>query len=410
MGIAIVGANLAGASAARTLRENGYDDEVYLIGEENVLPYERPPLSKEFLSNPHASVSEIIIHDEAFYNDARIELELGVRCTELDIQRRKVSLSDGRSLSAENIILCTGSRPRKLQIPGSELEGIFYLRTLDDARAIAPQLTEGAQLVLIGMGVIGAEVAASARKCGCSVVAIEPQAIPMARTLGPVLGNWLADIHRSEGVDVRLQAQVTEFKGGQNRVDSVVLKTGEIIAADLIVVGVGVEPAIDLASNCGIKTDNGIVVDSTGLSSVDCVYAAGDVANRPLFEGGRGRCETYQNAIDMGTFAARAITGTATGNIIPAWFWSDQYDLNIQSVGSCLSSETVIRGNLNSRSFTLFYLEGSTVTGAVSINRPRDMAASKRMVEKRAEIDRNQLGDEDSDLRHILKAALQSQK
>lgn len=403
-GVVIIGANLAGGRAAEALRTAGYEGAITLIGEETELPYERPPLSKEVLTEPDTLPAQFYILDSAYYAENNIDLRLGVRAERLDTVGQKVELSDGTEVAFEQVILATGARVRRLNIEGSDLQGIHYLRTLDDARALSEELKPGARIGFIGMGVIGAEVAASARKRGCEVITIEPLEIPMARALGPRFGAWLAQVHREEGVDVRLGCGVSSILGEQGRVSGVILNDGEQVDLDALVVGIGVIPNLELAEAAGLEIDNGIVVNEFAQTSNPAIYAVGDVANSPLYFGGRGRCETYQNAQDQAIFAARAIAGQPEPYLKPQWFWTDQFDINIQVLGDVISdAEVVIRGDENSRQFSAFFVQDDLVRGLLTVNQAKDMGAGRRLLERTIPVDTVALADVNIDLRQLLK-------
>ena len=405
-GVVIIGANLAGGRAAEALRMAGFEGAITLIGEELSPPYERPPLSKEVLTQPDTLPPQFFIQQDAYYAENNIDLRLGVRAERIDLDGRTVALSTGEDVAFETLILATGARARHLNIDGADLEGVHYLRTLDDARELSKELKPGARIGLIGMGVIGAEVAASARKRGCEVVCIEPLEIPMARALGPRFGAWLAQIHREEGVDVRLGSGVKSILGTNGHVSGVILNDDTTLDLDALVVGIGVIPNVELAEAAGIDTDNGIVVDTHAQSSCPVVYAVGDVTNSPLYNGGRGRCETYQNAQDQAITAARAIAGQAEEYLKAQWFWTDQYDINIQVLGDVISdAEIVIRGDEQSRHFTAFFVRKNLIRGILTVNQAKDMATGRRMLEREVKVEATALADMDVDLRKLLKKA-----
>lgn len=403
-GVVIIGANLAGARAAEALRTAAYEGPVTLIGDESTLPYERPPLSKEVLTDPENLPAQFFVLDDSYYPDNNIDLRLGVRAERIDREARVVALSDGSEIPYEQVILATGARVRRLNIEGSELQGIHYLRTLEDARALSADLNKGSRIGFIGMGVIGAEVAASARKRGCEVVTVEPLEIPMARALGPRFGAWLAKVHQEEGVDVRLGCGVKSILGKGGRVSGLLLNDDSQLEVDALVVGIGVIPNLELAEAAGLDIDNGVVVNEFAQSSDPDIYAVGDVANSPLYFGGRGRCETYQNAQDQAIAAARAIAGNAEPYLKPQWFWTDQFDINIQVLGDVISeAEVVIRGDDNSRQFSAFFVKDGLVQGLLTVNQARDMGAGRRLLERKVQVESAALADVNVDLRQLLK-------
>jgi 3-phenylpropionate/trans-cinnamate dioxygenase ferredoxin reductase subunit len=382
----IVGANLAGGRAAETLRAEGFEGRIVLVGAEPDRPYERPPLSKEVLRR---QAEPLYLRDEDWYAANDVELKLGVRATALD-PSGVLTLEDGETISFEACLLTTGGRPRRLH----EAEGVHYLRTMRDAIALRDELAKQPRVVVVGAGFIGAEVAASARTVGCNVTMIEILDVPLARVLGRDLGELYARIHRERGVDLRLGEGVEEVNK-----DGVIGTSGTLYPADLVVVGVGIEPNVELAVEAGLKVDNGIVVDEFCRTSAEKVYAAGDAANM------RGvRVEHFQNAQNQGVAAAKNMLGKQeTFDEVP-WFWSDQYDVNLQTLGHpSAARERVTRGTPGDLDFITFDLEDGRVVAAVAMNRGRDVAATRRLIERRVPVDGKRLADEDVSLRDLLR-------
>ena len=404
--VAIIGANLAGGWAADTLRQKGFEGEIFLIGDEPDPPYERPPLSKDLLLHPNEMPKTLFLHDLDYYAQQRIELRLGVRASKLDLPSRRVELADGGHVSADRIILCTGGTARSLPVPGAELPQVHCLRNLADSRAIAAGLAPGKSVVVIGGGVIGLEVAASAARKGCAVTVLEAAPALMSRVVAPEIGQFLLQCHRAEGVDIRLGEGLAAILG-KERVQAVETRSGAQIDADMVVLGVGIDPADALARQAGIATDNGIIVDAHCRTSVTEVYAAGDVANQPnLYLGGRVRLENVQNAQNQGAAAAEAILGSTTAFEELPYFWTEQFDLNVQAAGNTLhADQAVLRGTLESRAFSVFYLSQGKVQGALTVNHPKDMAHGRRMIMRHLSPDPAALAEPDSDLRQIVKAA-----
>jgi 3-phenylpropionate/trans-cinnamate dioxygenase ferredoxin reductase subunit len=396
----VVGANLAGGRAVETLRAEGFDGRVVLVGDEPDRPYERPPLSKEVVRRES---DPVFLRDAGWYAEQEIELRLGVRATELD-PAGTVSLGDGSSLDFDACLLATGGRPRVLDVPGAELDGIHYLRTLRDAEALAGALAARPRVVVIGAGFIGAEVAASARMVGCEVTVIEVLDVPLLRVLGDEIGGVYAQIHRDHGVDLRLGEGVERFDGS-GRVEAVVGASGARYPADVVVVGVGIEPNVDLALGAGIACDNGIVVDDLCRTSAGKVFAAGDVARRPdVYSGGAIRPEHFQNAQNQGPAAARSMLGTGEPFREVPWFWSDQYDVNLQMLGyASPDGERIVRGSFEARDFIALFVESDHVVAAIALNRGRDVAATRRLIERRVTVDRARLADEDVPLKDLLR-------
>lgn len=404
--IAVVGANLAGGRAVEALRAAGFDGRITLIGEEPWRPYERPPLSKEVLWDPANVPDNFFLQDENWYAENRIDLRLGVRAEALDLAASAVQLRGGDLVRADRVLLATGGSPRKLNMEGADAPNVHYLRTRDDALRMAADLVDGARIVIVGMGVIGAEVAASAVRLGCRVTAVEPLAAPMIRALGPQFGHWLGEEHRKRGVDTRFSRAISGMKVVDGRVTAVQLDDGSLIECDAVVVGIGIEPATSLARDAGLTTNNGILTDRQCRTSNPDIFAAGDVAEQEGFFGGHIRQETYQNAADQGQAAALAMLGRDVDYCKPIWYWSDQFDLNIQFCGHIpVGAKVTVRGDMESNAFAAFFQAGDTIEGVLAVNRAPDMGVGKRLVERRAVADSARLADPDFSLRELLKAA-----
>ena len=399
--IVIIGANLAGGRAAEALRKEGFDGQIFLVGEEPHPPYERPPLSKEYLRGEMPR-EELFIQPESFWTEQEIELVMGVRAVALDLAAKRVELSSGERLSFDKLLLATGGRVRRLGVPGADLTGVHYLRTVDDCESLARELQPGRRLAVVGAGFIGSEVAASAREKGLEVTMIEVLPVPLQKALGPEVGRIYAEIHREHGVELVLGEGVERFEG-DGRVRAVVTSSGRRIECDLVLVGVGIAPAAELAEAAGLEVDNGIVVNEFCETSHSDVYAAGDVANfySPVL-GRRLRVEHWHNAQNQGAAAARSMLRREPYAEVP-WFWSDQYDLNMQYVGYADGwDEVVFRGDVEGRRFTAFYLREGRLEAALAINRPRDIRACREMIRARVSVDPRQLADESQDLRALL--------
>ena len=400
----IVGANLCGGRAAETLRKEGFDGRLLLIGAEPDRPYERPPLSKEYLQRKVERES-IFLRPPEFYDEQEIEMRLGVRATGIDVRERSLELEGGERLGFDKLLIATGGRVRRLPVAGVELQGVYYLRTIEESEAIAAQLAAGGRVVVIGAGFIGAEVAASARGSGLEVTMLEVAAVPLGRALGPEMGGIYAEIHREQGIDLRLGTGIDRLEG-TGRVKRVVTSRGDSIDCDLVVVGVGMEPEIGLAVGAGIETGNGIIVDEYCRTSVEGIFAAGDVASFPNpILGERMRVEHWANAQNQGVAAAKAMLGMAEPYAEVPWFWSDQYDLNMQYVGHASAwDEVVLRGDVAGRRFTAFYLKDGRLRAAMALNRPRDISASRALIRTATPVTAQQLRDEDVVLRALLPA------
>ena len=364
----IVGAGLAGAKAAEGLREEGFEGDILLLGEEPERPYERPPLSKDYLRG-ESEREEARVHPESFYEENEIELRTGVVVTELDPSAGEVVLAGGERLGYGRLLLATGAEPRRLSLPGSDLKGIHYLRDLADTDRLAAGLAAAERLVVIGAGWIGAEIAASARQMGLEVTVIERAQVPLEHVLGAEVGSIYADIHRDHGVDLRLGAGLEAFEG-DGRVERVRLSGDETIDCDMVVVGVGVEPRTRLAEAAGLEIDNGIATGAELETSATNVFAAGDVANAVHpFYGRRIRVEHWANAIRQGEAVARPMLGKPMPAVRLPYFFSDQYDVGMEYTGLATEWDRVVfRGDPASREFVAFWLQGGRVVAGMNVN------------------------------------------
>lgn len=401
----IVGASLAGGTAAITLREEGFDGEIVLIGAEPHPPYERPPLSKEYLQGKKP-FEDALLKPTAFYEDHNIQTRLGKRVIRVDPFDQVVELESEGTLRYDRLLVATGVRNRRLHIAGADLEGICDLRAVGDADRIRDMSRSGKRAVLVGMGFIGSEVAASLRHLGVEVTVVEPFKTPLYRILGEKIGHAFVELHRKNGVQMFFEESVTAFEGA-GRVQRVVTSSGRHIECDFVVVGVGVEPVTEFMVNSGVKIDNGIVVDEFCQTNVAGIYAAGDVANHfhPLF-GRHVRVEHWQNAIHQGRAAARNMLGKREPYDDVHWFWSDQYDCNLQYAGFHTGwDELVVRGSLEEHNAVVFYLQEQRIAAAVAFNRGRDLQRAMSLIRARVQVESAILRDESVDLRSLIPAA-----
>jgi len=394
----IVGGGLAGSVAAGTLRAGGFDGRIVIVGDEVHLPYSRPPLSKAVLRGEH-DVDVSTLRPASWYAERDIDVELGVRAESVDAGDRVVVLHDGRRIRYDKVLLATGGRARVLDVPGFGLDGVYTLRTRDDSLAIAARLRPGAQVVVVGAGFIGAEVAASARALGCEVTMLEIADVPLSRVLGAEVGERYAAMHREEGVDLRTGVGIARVEG-DGKVRRVIATDGSIHEADVVVAGVGIAPDVAVATASGIEIGNGIVVSERCETSVPDVFAAGDVAVHPNPILGRMiRVEQWQNAQHQGAAAARNMLGHDEPFAEVPWFWSDQYDVNLQMAGLPNASDDVVfRGDNTSRSFTVFYLRDGLLAAVVALNRTKDVSQGRRLIQERAAIGAAVLADESVEL------------
>ena len=397
----ILGASLAGATAAITLREEGADGDVILIGAEPQPPYERPPLSKAYLRG-EVPFDKALVRPAAFYAEHGIQTMFGTRARRIDPSARVVELEDHRRVSFDALLIATGGRNRTVSIPGVDLEGIYSLRTVQDADRIRAEMIAGRRAVVVGMGFIGSEVAASLRQKGLEVVVIDPSKTPLFRVLGEDVGQTIAKLHRDHGVRMIFEDTVAAFEGTR-RVGCVVTKAGLRLECDFAVVGIGIEPAIEALADSGIHVDNGVVVDEYCQTNVSGIYAAGDVANHyhPVFDR-RIRVEHWQNAIKQGAAAARNMLGRRIAYDEIHWFWSDQYDANLQYAGFHTQwQQLVVRGRLDSGSYLACYLNDGRIDAAVGLNRAKDVRRVMPLIKSRRAVDLAQLRDEGVDLRTL---------
>ncbi|MBF6440246.1 NAD(P)/FAD-dependent oxidoreductase [Nocardia cyriacigeorgica] len=404
----VVGASLAGARAAETLRAEGFEGRIVLVGNEFHLPYDRPPLSKEVILG-RKEPEQTHLHPAEFYANNDIELLLGVRMTRLAPSERRVELDSGAALRADKVLLCTGTAPRRPDIAGLDVEGVHFLRTVDDAIAIRDRLRAGGSVVIVGGGLIGMELAASAVSMGNAVTVLEREAGLLRRVLGAQIGDRLARWHSERGVCIRTGAEITGLSG-KGRVRQVHTADGAAIDADLVVIGIGVTPAVDAVAGAGIDIENGIVVDEFGETSVPGIYAAGDVACRADRRSGRRiRLEHWQNAQNQGIAAARAMLGRRESSDEVPWFWSDQGEVNIQAAGHMRPTDAVVwRGEPESMEFTAFHLHQGLLAGVVGVNRRREVRMAMSMIGKQARPDPALLADPAVDLRGIGDSAVRT--
>jgi 3-phenylpropionate/trans-cinnamate dioxygenase ferredoxin reductase component len=393
----VVGAGIAGATAAAKLREEGFDGDVVLIGAEEIPPYERPPLSKEYL---RGESDHHYVRDSGFYEENEIDARFGVRAKHVNVTDRVVELEGGERVAFDHVVVATGARNRRPKIEGLELEGVFDLRFAQDSDAIREAAKNGSKAVMVGMGFIGAEVAASLRQLGLAVTVVEFFGTPLERVLGPTLGGAIEALHRDHGVEMFFRDGAERFEG-DGRFEAMVTKEGRRIEGDFAVVGVGVEPVTDVAAD-GLSVDNGIPVDATLRTAAEGVWAIGDVArhDHPVF--GPIRVEHFDNGMKMGEHVARNLLGANAVFDDAHWFWSDQYDAEIQMSGFATEwDDMVVRGSIEDRSFSAFLLKEGQLLSTFSMNRKFDVRRSMPLIATKAHPDRAVLEDPEFDLRQL---------
>ncbi len=399
----IVGAGQAGGRAAEAMRAHGFTGRIVLIGEEPHLPYERPPLSKQVLLREYEP-DRARLNPPEFYAEQEIELRLGVRATAIDAGAQRVDLGDGSAETYDKLLLTTGAAVRRLPLPGGELGGVHVLRGIEDSLAIRDALEPGARIAIVGGGYIGLEVAAAARMRGCDVTVIEVLDSLLARVMSPAMGEYFACLHRGHGVELRLGTGVTGLDG-DGRIERVRLGDDTVVAADAVVIAVGVVPATELAKTAGLAIGDGIAVDEFARTSDPNIFAAGDATEHPNpTVGRRVRLESWQNAQNQAIAAARAMCGVGEPYAEVPWFWSDQYDVNLQMLGlPDGDSESVLRGDMAGEAFTIFHVHEDRVVGATAINGARDIAVARRLIAQQRSVDPARLADPDTALRALLR-------
>lgn len=397
----IVGGGLAGAKAVEALRDKGFDGRIVLLADERHPPYERPPLSKEYLAGKK-SLAEFTVHDPDWYRDHDAELRLGVRVTSLDPGGHAVGLADGTSVTYDKLLLATGSAARRPPIPGSGADGVHYLRSYDDAVELNSVLTEGSSLAVVGAGWIGLEVAAAARQRGVDVTVVEAARQPLAVALGETVGEVFADLHREHGVNLRLRAQVDEITTTNGSATGLRLGDGSTLAADAVLVAVGAKPNVELADGAGLSMgDGGVLVDASLRTSDPDIYAVGDIAaaEHPLFHT-RIRTEHWANALKQPAVAAAGMLGAPGEYDELPYFFTDQYDLGMEYAGHAPSVERVVfRGDVGAREFVAFWLDGrNRVLAGMNVNVWDVLDDVKALIRSKAAVDADKLADPESPL------------
>ena len=399
----IVGAGHAGGRAAQAMRQCGFEGKILLIGEEPHVPYERPPLSKDLIVTD-AGLEKVRLHDAAWYAENRIELIAANAATSIDAAAKTVGLADGQAIGFDGLMLTTGARVRRLPVPGADLDGVFYLRTIEDSAAIRAQIAAGTEVAVIGGGFIGLEIAGSAARRGARVTVLEAADRLMGRSVAPEVADWFARMHRDRGVDLRLNVSIAAIEGGRSAT-GVRLDDGSVVPAEVVVIGIGILPNIEIAEAAGLAVDNGIVVDDRGRTSHPDIWAAGDVANQPnAFAGRRLRLESYQNAQDQAAAVARNLCGADEAYEDSLWVWSDQHDINLQMTGAPESWDSLLwRGDPDGGRFTVFYMAGGRIVAVNTVNNGREMRPARMLMESGKVVDPAALADTSVKLRKLAR-------
>jgi 3-phenylpropionate/trans-cinnamate dioxygenase ferredoxin reductase subunit len=409
--VVIIGAGLTGGNAAASLRGEGFRGRIVLVGDEPAIPYGRPPLSKTYLRNEEG-LDGWLVKDADWYSNNNVELLTATRARSVDTQKQQVTLAAGDPIGYDRLLICTGGRARRPDIAGMDLPGVHTLRTMADCDAIKGIARPGKRALVVGMGFIGSEVAASLTQLGLTVTAVMSGAAPLTNVLGDEVGNAMAGIHREHGVELVASDFVVRFEGDAS-VERAITKAGRRIDCDLVVVGAGIEPNLDVISQTTIEIDNGILVDARCQTNFDGLYAAGDVANHlhPLF--GRVRVEHYNNAEKMGRFAALAMLGDEQPYDYVHTFWSDQYEHSLEYVGHAARWDAIaFRGDIKDRKMLAFYVEEGTLRAVAGLNRGGDpeleedseLRACQQLIARRAALSIETLTDERVDLRELAAA------
>jgi len=406
--LVIVGASYAGLQLAASARESGYCGRIVMVGEEERLPYQRPPLSKGLLTGK-SSVDMLPLRSDAFYRDSGIETVLGRRAVRIDTSGRRLSLDDGQTLAYAWLALTTGARCRPLPVPGAELAGVHMLRTLDESLALAASAGQAKTACVIGGGFIGLEVAAALQARGVRVTVVEAQSRLLARSVPPIMSDYIRNAHESRGVRIETGRGLRSLRGEDGGVVAAELADGTAIPCELAVVGIGVIPNDELAREAGIAVDNGILVDACGRTSSERVLAAGDVANMlhagwgPDGAQGRYRFESIQAANDSAKACASVIAGHPAPCQSVPWFWSDQFNLKFQMAGVPQpADQVVLRGSMDNDKFCLIYLRAGRVAAVHTVNRPADHMLARRLIAAGAKLSGEQAADEQFDLKRLL--------
>ena len=399
----VIGASHAASHLTAKLRVHGWEGRITVVGEETYLPYHRPPLSKTYLSGEQ-NVDDILIKSHAAYAKDEVHFTLGVRAEAIDCSTRKVRLDNGETLHYDKLALTTGARPREVSLPGSDKQGIFYLRKLDDVDEIRCYLGSKKRAVIVGGGYIGLEAAAALRKIGMEVTVLEAMSRVLQRVTTEEISAFYQRIHSEEGVNIVVDTAVTHFDGGDS-VEAVVCADGNTYAADVVIIGIGVVPNIELAEAAGLEVGNGIVVDEYACTSDPDIVAAGDCTwhYNPIYDR-HLRLESVQNANDQANVAAASVCGKREPYSALPWFWSDQYDLKLQIAGLSQGyDQVVVRGNIASgRSFSVFYLYDGKLLAVDALNKPGEFMLGKRILSQGLALDSSRLGDENTPLRELI--------
>ncbi|WP_394651677.1 NAD(P)/FAD-dependent oxidoreductase [uncultured Acinetobacter sp.] len=402
--VIIVGTGHAGAQAAVALRQQGFTGSILMIGEELHLPYERPPLSKEYFSG-EKTFERILLRPEQFWQDKKIDLKLGQRVIQIDAQSHRILTQQNYEYHYDKLIWATGGKPRRLSCEGAALEGIHYIRNREDVDRINQELDRVQKCVIIGGGYIGLEAASALRKINRDVTLVEGQSRVLARVAGPIISDFYQQYHQEKGVELYLGQELDYLEGDQGRVHTVILANGTRIATDMVIVGIGLNPEVNVLVEAGAAFSNGIETDRRCRTSLVDIFAIGDCANHENFfaDGQRIRLESVQNANDQAMIVTKEILDKGEDYAAVPWFWSNQYDLKLQTIGLSIGyDQEILRGEPDSGSFTVIYLrEGKTIS-LDCVNRPSDFIQGKAIIEQSIYIPIEQLSDHSQALKDMI--------
>lgn len=400
--LVIIGTGQSAAQCALTLRRNMFKDNITMIGEEKHLPYQRPPLSKEFLSG-EVSLERVFMKSKEFFDQNDVTIFTSTPVISIDRNKKILSLSNQEDLTYNKLVIATGSRVRKLNVEGSSLKNISYLRSIEDANRLKEYFKFGKKLVIVGAGYVGLEVAATAVKKGINVTLIEMENRIMSRTVDPVISKYFDSLHRQNGVEIFLEAALEKFEG-KDAVERVICSNGQIIEADGVLIGVGILPNQELAESAGLNCNNGILVDEFGRTEDTSIFACGDCTNHPnTYLNKNLRLESVHNALEQAKTVAMSLLGKQEKyNQVP-WFWSDQYDKKLQIVGfSDDHDELVIRGSIEEDNFMLFFLKEGKLIAVNAVNNPKEFLICKKLVANKEKISSDAISNQSVDLKELL--------
>lgn len=397
----IIGAGHAAGQAAVSLRNEGFEGRIVMVGDEPYIPYQRPPLSKQFLMG-EIDLERVYFKPADYYEKNNVELMLNTRVEAIDRTKKKLALSDGQTLGYDKLLLATGGRVRKLAIPGHDLDGVAYLRGIDDVDAIRPHMKPGAKLCVVGGGYIGLEVAAVARKLGLEVAVLEAESRLLSRVVGPEMSEFFQDIHEQEGLKILCDHTVSSFEGKGGSLKKVVCSNGAEMAADLAIVGIGILPNQEIAQEAYLAVDNGILVDEFCQTEDPDVFAAGDCTQHPNALLNRMlRLESVHNALEQAKTAAMAMCGRLVAYSQVPWFWSDQYDLKLQIAGLSQGYDQIVIRKSGDRKLANFYLHQGVLIAVDAVNSPQEFLASRKWIAAKTKLSLDKLADPDIPVKEI---------